>query len=413
MKQASKFYGLKISRLCNQNLKPWPMLLAALCTMAASVHALQAQAPQGDLFVSSRNTNSVKRYDGHTGAYLGDFVKPNAGGLNATQEVLFGLDGHLLVSGRGNRHILKFDRYTGNFLGNFTSGYDLDNPTKMTLGPDSLLYISQWGQIKRKVARFNFSTGVFVDEFTETDLNQGSGHAWDAAGNFYVASFGSADVRKFDANGKFLGVFTETGRLRGAVNLWFGEGGDLFVVDWTLGSVLRFDGQTGRFKSNFITGMQNTEGFVFGPDSTIYLCDWSRNTINRYDRSGHVLGIFANTGGMRAPNSVIFGSSSVTVVSERESMPQGFALQQNYPNPFNPGTIIRFQLPSHGRVSLTIYNISGQLVRTLLDSSASAGAHAVAWDGRDDHGQLVASGEYLYRIEAGRFVEMKKMTFVR
>lgn len=94
-------------------------------------------------------------------------------------------------------------------------------------------------------------------------------------------------------------------------------------------------------------------------------------------------------------------------------MPQGFALQQNYPNPFNPGTIIRFQLPSHGRVSLTIYNISGQLVRTLLDSSVSAGAHAVAWDGRDDHGQLVASGEYLYRIEAGRFVEMKKMTFVR
>ncbi|RIK52892.1 hypothetical protein DCC62_32670, partial [candidate division KSB1 bacterium] len=359
------------------------MLLAALCMMAASVNVLQAQAPQGDLFVSSRNTNSVKRYDGQTGAYLGDFVKPNAGGLNATQEVLFGLDGHLLVSGRGNRHILKFDRYTGNFLGNFTSGYDLDNPTKMTLGPDSLLYISQWGQIKRKVARFNFSTGVFVDEFTETDLNQGSGHAWDAAGNFYVASFGSADVRKFDANGKFLGVFTETGRLRGAVNLWFGEGGHLFVVDWTLGSVLRFDGQTGRFKSNFITGMQNTEGFVFGPDSSLYLCDWSRNTINRYDRSGRVLGIFANSGDMRAPNSVTFGSSSGTVVSERESMPQGFALQQNYPNPFNPGTIIRFQLPSHGRVSLTIYNISGQLVRTLLDSSASAGAHAVAWDGRD------------------------------
>lgn len=390
-------------------------IIPALIVFAITLFGreLPAQNAQRDLFVSSRNTNSVKRYHGQTGAYLGDFVRPNAGGLNATQEVLFGLDGHLLVSGRGNRHILKFDRNTGNFLGNFTSGYELDNPTKMTVGPDSLLYISQWGQSKKKVARFKFSTGVFVDEFTETDLNQACGHAWDTGGNLYVASYGSADVRKFDASGKFLGVFTEAGRLRGAVNLWFGESGDLFVVDWILGSVLRFDGQTGRFKSNFITGMQNTEGFVFGPDSSLYLCDWSRNTINRYDRSGRLLGIFANSGGMHAPNSVTFGPSSATAVTNRESMPQDFALQQNYPNPFNPNTVIRFALPVRGQTRLTIYNIAGQLVRTLLDSVLSAGAHAVAWNSRDDRGRLVAAGEYLYRIEAGSFVEVKKMAFVR
>lgn len=402
----------KISLTLKLNNKLLSILLAVLCAFAG-VCETKAQALKRDLFVSSRNTNSVKRYDGQTGAYLGDFVKPNAGGLNLTQEVLFGLDGHLLASGRGNGHILKFDRNTGNFLGNFTSGYELDNPTKMTLGPDSLLYISQWGLTKNKVARFNFNTGVFVNEFTSTGLNQACGHAWDADGNLYVACYGSADVRKFDANGQFLGVFTEAGRLRGAVNLWFGENGDLFVVDWILGSVLRFDGQNGRFKANFITGMQNTEGFVFGPDSTLYLCDWSRNTINRYDRSGRLLGIFAKSGDMRAPNSVTFGPAMTTIVAEREGQSQGFALQQNYPNPFNPNTAIRFTLPQRNQTLLTIYNIAGQLVRTLLDSSLSAGAHAVAWDGRDDRGQLVASGEYLYRIEAGRFVEVKKMAFVR
>lgn len=389
------------------------MLMTALGISAANARELPARAAQRDLFVSSRNTHSVKRYDGQTGVYLGDFVKPGAGGLNAPQEVLFGFDGHLLVSGRGNRHILKFDRDDGKFLGNFTSGYDLDNPTKMTLGPDSLIYISQWGQIKKKVARFKFSTGMFVDEFTETDLNQGSGHAWDADGNLYVASFGSADVRKFDTEGKFLGIFTEAGRLRGAVNLWFGEHGDLFVVDWTLGSVLRFDGHTGRFKSNFVTGMQNTEGFALGPDSTVFLCDWSRNTINRYDHSGRLLGIFANSGDMRAPNSVAFSPAFATAVTNRESAPQGFALQQNFPNPFNPSTVIRFQLPANGVVRLSIYNIAGQLVRTLWDGSLSAGTHAVAWDGRDDRRQLVASGEYMYRIEAGSFVKVKKMSFVR
>jgi flagellar hook assembly protein FlgD len=72
----------------------------------------------------------------------------------------------------------------------------------------------------------------------------------------------------------------------------------------------------------------------------------------------------------------------------------------------------RFVLPVRSQTRLTIYNITGQLVRTLWDSSLSAGAHAVAWDGRDDRGQLVASGEYMYRIEAGSFVEVKKMTFM-
>jgi hypothetical protein len=385
-------------------IKPLFVILAVLFS-APEVRELRAQTAPLDLFISSRNTNSVKRYHGQTGAYLGDFVKPGAGGLNTTQEVLFGMDGHLLVSGRGNKHILKFDRDTGDFLGNFTSGYDLDNPTKMTLGPDNLLYISQWGQQKKKVVRFNFATGAFVDEFTEIDLNQGCGQAWDAAGNLYVASFGSADVRKFDQQGKFLGVFTEAGHLQGAVNLWFGEGGDLFVVDWTLGAVLRFDGQNGRFKSNFITGMQNTEGFVFGPDSTIYLCDWSRNTVNRYDRSGRFLGVFTNSGDLRAPNSVVFGPPPVTTVTERESQPLGFALHQNYPNPFsanghgtfgNSATRIAFELPAVSRVSLKIYDVNGRVVTTLVgNQEMPAGTHYVNFSGK-----AWASGIYYYRLEA-------------
>lgn len=405
-------------------IKPLFVILA-LIFIALEACELRAQATQLDLFVSSRNTNSVKRYHGPTGAYLGDFVKSGAGGLNATQEVLFGMDGHLLVSGRGNKHILKFDRDTGDFLGNFTSGYDLDNPTKMTLGPDNLLYISQWGLQKKKVVRFNFATGAFVDEFTEIDLNEGCGHAWGATGNLYVASFGSADVRKFDPQGKFLGVFTEAGRLQGAVNLWFGESGDLFVVDWTLGAVLRFDGQTGSFKSNFITGMQNTEGFIFGPDSSLYLCDWSRNTVNRYDRSGRFLGVFANSGDMRAPNSVVFGPPPVTAVTQRKSLPQGLALQQNYPNPFsanargtfgNPVTRIAFELPAASRVSLKIYDVNGRVVTILVENQAMpAGAHRVNFSGKD-----WPSGIYYYRLEvipsreaAEAFSQTKAMLLVK
>ena len=84
-------------------------------------HQIEAQQGNSDLYVSSRNTNSVKVFDGETGAYITDFVESGLGGLNSTQEVAFGPDGHLYVSGRGNTTILKYDRSTGDFIGNFTT----------------------------------------------------------------------------------------------------------------------------------------------------------------------------------------------------------------------------------------------------------------------------------------------------
>lgn len=104
---------------------------------------------------------------------------------------------------------------------------------------------------------------------------------------------------------------------------------------------------------------------------------------------------------------------TTTVADESPDGPLGFALKQNYPNPFNPSTVINFQLPVSGKVKLAIYNIAGQLVRTLLDGSAAAGAHSAAWDGRDTRGQIVASGVYVYKLEMGEFVETKKMSLVR
>ena len=108
--------------------------------------------------------------------------------------------------------------------------------------------------------RFDAVTGQFIDEFTKTDLNGASGHAWDAEGNLYVACYGSKDVRKFDAGGNYLGVFTQSGHLQRPVNLWFNADSNLCVLDWTLGSVQVFDGKTGNFISTFVSGLTNAEG---------------------------------------------------------------------------------------------------------------------------------------------------------
>lgn len=88
----------------------------------------------------------------------------------------------------------------------------------------------------------------------------------------------------------------------------------------------------------------------------------------------------------------------------------GFRLEQNHPNPFNPATTIRFSIQDPAAAtSLSIYNIKGQLVRTLIDAQLSGGEHQQSWDGLDDVGQPVSSGVYLYRLQNGKSVTMKKM----
>jgi hypothetical protein len=94
-------------------------------------------------------------------------------------------------------------------------------------------------------------------------------------------------------------------------------------------------------------------------------------------------------------------------------IPDEFALQQNFPNPFNPTTAIAYTLKENSRVSLKIYNTLGQLVKTLVNSQQEAGVKTVQWDGTNEVGARVASGMYLYRLEANNFVQTKKMVLMK
>lgn len=105
-----------------------------------------------------------------------------------------------------------------------------------------------------------------------------------------------------------------------------------------------------------------------------------------------------------------FGSVSVSLsgVSGAGNLPTEFGLDQNYPNPFNPSTNMAFSLPEPSRVNLSVFNVLGQHVRTVVDEDMPAGYHTVVWDGANESGSTVASGLYFYRLEAGSFVETKK-----
>ncbi len=101
-------------------------------------------------------------------------------------------------------------------------------------------------------------------------------------------------------------------------------------------------------------------------------------------------------------------TTGVTSVQSRQELPNQFKLIQNYPNPFNPSTKISYEVPKRTFVRLQIFNILGQLVQTLVDEEKQPGAFNVSWNAGN-----VPSGVYFYRINAGSFVDTKKMVVIR
>jgi hypothetical protein len=94
-------------------------------------------------------------------------------------------------------------------------------------------------------------------------------------------------------------------------------------------------------------------------------------------------------------------------------LPSRYGLSQNYPNPFNPETTIEYQIPNISPVQMTVFNILGQQIRTLVDEVREAGQHRVIWDGRDESGRPVASGVYFCHLTAGSYRQTRKMTLLK
>jgi len=94
-------------------------------------------------------------------------------------------------------------------------------------------------------------------------------------------------------------------------------------------------------------------------------------------------------------------------------MPEKFTLHQNYPNPFNPVTTLRYDLPENGNVNITIYDMLGRQVKTLINQNQDAGYRSVVWNATNNYGEPVSAGIYLYQIQAGEYMQTKKMVLLK
>lgn len=155
-------------------------------------------------------------------------------------------------------------------------------------------------------------------------------------------------------------------------------------------------------------------GTVFASDTTTSI-EYSWVSKNQY-----LIAQASSQDGETNPNftdASSFGritSSTTGVVSrDQNPLPENFALAQNFPNPFNPDTRITFEMREAGRAELAVYTLAGERVRTLLSTPLAAGTHSAVWDGKDQAGNRLASGFYLYRLQVGNTQQTKRMLLVK
>jgi len=98
---------------------------------------------------------------------------------------------------------------------------------------------------------------------------------------------------------------------------------------------------------------------------------------------------------------------------EINQLPQAFNLYNNYPNPFNPVTTLRYDIPENSHVTITIYDMLGRQVKTLINQTQDAGYRSIIWDATNDYGKPVSAGLYLYQIQAGEYMQTKKMVLLK
>ena len=94
-------------------------------------------------------------------------------------------------------------------------------------------------------------------------------------------------------------------------------------------------------------------------------------------------------------------------------IPIEYALYQNYPNPFNPATTIQYSISHSGTISLEIFNLLGQKIKTIVNEFQPIGTYSIRWDGKSDDNKITASGIYYYRLRANEFISTKKMLFIK
>ena len=183
-------------------------------------------------------------------------------------------------------------------------------------------------------------------------------------------------------------------------------------------------------EQQFINGVQSY--FLGGFEDWDYFVSWTSGTPDQYPESwwwmNHGENVMALTyEDMNCDAAGSYDSTAyalvlgiceylglnLTQIQNEADKPSGYSLLQNYPNPFNPVTKLRYDLPENSHVNITIYDMLGRAVKTMVNQHQNAGHRSIIWDGTNDYDNTVSTGIYLYQIQAGAYTRTKKMVFLK
>jgi hypothetical protein len=328
------------------------------------------QTPWGRIFISDQIKDVVYEFD-TAGTYIGIFA-PQGGQNNNILDNIRGIgfrpNNNLLVTVGSGTNINTLQQFSpsGSHIGTFISNASLTSPFDV-IYVDNKYYVtsSTTTATAVKIGIFD-STGAYIGPFTSRDSTRFCQQIIKLNdGNFAVAAFSvpGVGIQIFSPNGTFIKVLTGVSNNRGVYQLGNGN----FVTTNATG-LYEIDDTTGALVRTIISG------------STVF----SGQYITKYV-PGPVTGVTVN-------NAVI----------------NDYKLLQNYPNPFNPVTKINFDIPKQSKVKLSVFDVLGREIKTIVNSELTAGSYNYEFDAGN-----LASGVYFYKLQAGDFSSVKKMVVVR
>ena len=263
---------------------------------------------------------------------------------------------------------------------------------------DYALFIATWGKTAVGPATKPIVLLPGVNENAEFALSLGSERV--VAGELVAVDVSLANVAALMGYGFALNYETDKFEFVSAApadeDLLKSTGGDTPLFHHIVG-----DGQV-----EVVNGMVNGSAVSGGGDIVRFVF----RVLREFEDNAR----FEIADGLVFDPSQLSNPAVVAGVLELQSTPREFALHQNFPNPFNPDTTIKYDLAESADVTLQIYNVLGQVVRTLVASEAqNAGRYQIRWSGMDDRGVSVSSGIYFYRISAGEFQNVRKLMLLK
>jgi len=306
-----------------------------------------------------------------------------------------------LVSDTIYSYLLEIQNYhTGELLlssieTDFTSEDNSDNYIYTEYGQDSIIVIPPFQQGYIEIYFYPIYSSIFYDTlmFTTNDSNF-------SYVEIPLEIWGTEEEREIHIDFPFNELIFDS--------IEVGQSQEKVIQIYNLGfTTLEIDeiSTTPPFSVDTEDGSIDTLGFIdvvvsFNPDS---IGDYVGELViesNDSDESTLTLTLISY--------SYILG-----IDDNNNQLPLSYVLHQNYPNPFNPITTLRYDLPENSFVNITIYDILGREVRTLVNKTQEAGFKSIIWDTTNDYGKPVSTGVYLYKIQSGEFVQVKKMVMMK